>query len=242
MHLLPPQQPVVPPLRSLLPAGGSPHCPVFFPQEPPGAGGEREEEQEEEQAFLVSLYKFMKERRTPIERVPHLGFKQSASPGCRRGGGRQGTSIRGDPDVPQGLHTERLPPPGTGLAVGAARCPSLLAPSTQGAVCPAIPVALSGYVLVLCQPDGATGTGGWLPPPPTKTDGGRALLSPVNLWKIYKAVEKLGAYELVRMAPLSPHPAASPGTSAVPPGPREKREPSRPALFCRREDEAVSEP
>lgn len=125
MHLLPPQQPVVPPLRSLLPAGGSPHCPVFFPQEPPGAGGEREEEQEEEQAFLVSLYKFMKERRTPIERVPHLGFKQSASPGCRHGGGRQGTSIRGDPDVPQGLHTERLPPPGTGLAVGAARCPSL---------------------------------------------------------------------------------------------------------------------
>ncbi|XP_003799323.1 AT-rich interactive domain-containing protein 5A [Otolemur garnettii] len=36
------------------------------------AGGEREEEQ----AFLVSLYKFMKERHTPIERVPHLGFKQ----------------------------------------------------------------------------------------------------------------------------------------------------------------------
>ncbi|XP_076989900.1 AT-rich interactive domain-containing protein 5A [Tamandua tetradactyla] len=38
----------------------------------PAAGGE----QEEEQAFLVSLYKFMKERHTPIERVPHLGFKQ----------------------------------------------------------------------------------------------------------------------------------------------------------------------
>ncbi|XP_015861315.1 AT-rich interactive domain-containing protein 5A isoform X2 [Peromyscus maniculatus bairdii] len=34
------------------------------------------EEREEEQAFLVSLYKFMKERHTPIERVPHLGFKQ----------------------------------------------------------------------------------------------------------------------------------------------------------------------
>ncbi|XFF82229.1 hypothetical protein AB1E18_008448 [Capra hircus] len=45
-------------------------------EEPPEAGREREEEQEEEQAFLVSLYKFMKERRTPIERVPHLGFKQ----------------------------------------------------------------------------------------------------------------------------------------------------------------------
>ncbi|XP_054977414.1 AT-rich interactive domain-containing protein 5A isoform X1 [Sorex araneus] len=41
-------------------------------QDSPEAGGEREEEQ----AFLVSLYKFMKERHTPIERVPHLGFKQ----------------------------------------------------------------------------------------------------------------------------------------------------------------------
>ncbi|KAL6039350.1 hypothetical protein STEG23_014189 [Scotinomys teguina] len=37
---------------------------------------EEGEEREEEQAFLVSLYKFMKERHTPIERVPHLGFKQ----------------------------------------------------------------------------------------------------------------------------------------------------------------------
>ena len=89
-----------------------------------------------------------------------------------RGGGRQGTSIRGDPDVPQGLRSERLPPPGTGLAVGAARCPSL--PATQGAVCPAILVPLSGYLLVLCQPDGAMGTGGCLPPPPTKTDRGPA--------------------------------------------------------------------
>ncbi|XP_004844421.1 AT-rich interactive domain-containing protein 5A isoform X1 [Heterocephalus glaber] len=41
-------------------------------EDSPEAGGEREEEQ----AFLVSLYKFMKERHTPIERVPHLGFKQ----------------------------------------------------------------------------------------------------------------------------------------------------------------------
>ncbi|GAB1284874.1 AT-rich interactive domain-containing protein 5A [Apodemus speciosus] len=41
-------------------------------QDSPEADGE----QEEEQAFLVSLYKFMKERHTPIERVPHLGFKQ----------------------------------------------------------------------------------------------------------------------------------------------------------------------
>lgn len=43
------------------------------------------------------------------------------------------------------------------------------------------------------------------------------LFSPVNLWKIYKAVEKLGAYEMVRKAPLSPqqaglppHPGAAP--------------------------------
>lgn len=35
-----------------------------------------EKEKEEEEAFLVSLYKFMKERHTPIERIPHLGFKQ----------------------------------------------------------------------------------------------------------------------------------------------------------------------
>ncbi|XP_037022214.2 AT-rich interactive domain-containing protein 5A isoform X2 [Artibeus jamaicensis] len=47
-------------------------------EDSPEAGGELEEEQEreEEQAFLVSLYKFMKERHTPIERLPHLGFKQ----------------------------------------------------------------------------------------------------------------------------------------------------------------------
>ncbi|XP_063276783.1 AT-rich interactive domain-containing protein 5A [Prinia subflava] len=37
---------------------------------------DKEKEKEEEEAFLVSLYKFMKERRTPIERIPHLGFKQ----------------------------------------------------------------------------------------------------------------------------------------------------------------------
>ncbi|KAM4636148.1 AT-rich interactive domain-containing protein 5B [Discoglossus pictus] len=30
----------------------------------------------EEQAFLVALYKYMKERKTPIERIPYLGFKQ----------------------------------------------------------------------------------------------------------------------------------------------------------------------
>ncbi|XP_053197256.1 AT-rich interactive domain-containing protein 5B-like [Scomber japonicus] len=34
------------------------------------------EYREEEQAFLVSLYKYMKERKTPIDRIPYLGFKQ----------------------------------------------------------------------------------------------------------------------------------------------------------------------
>lgn len=36
-----------------------------------------EECRAEEQAFLVALYKYMKERKTPIERIPYLGFKQS---------------------------------------------------------------------------------------------------------------------------------------------------------------------
>lgn len=36
-----------------------------------------EEGRAEEQAFLVDLYKYMKDRDTPIERIPFLGFKQS---------------------------------------------------------------------------------------------------------------------------------------------------------------------
>lgn len=36
-----------------------------------------EENRAEEQAFLVELYKYMKDRDTPIERIPFLGFKQS---------------------------------------------------------------------------------------------------------------------------------------------------------------------
>ena len=36
-----------------------------------------EESRAEEQAFLVALYKYMKDRDTPIERIPFLGFKQS---------------------------------------------------------------------------------------------------------------------------------------------------------------------
>lgn len=39
--------------------------------------GREVEYKAEEQAFLVSLYKYMKERKTPIERIPYLGFKQS---------------------------------------------------------------------------------------------------------------------------------------------------------------------
>lgn len=42
------------------------------PVEDTTSGGEKEEEE----AFLVSLYQFMKDRHTPIERIPHLGFKQ----------------------------------------------------------------------------------------------------------------------------------------------------------------------
>ncbi|XP_077468727.1 aT-rich interactive domain-containing protein 5B isoform X2 [Stigmatopora argus] len=37
---------------------------------------EEEESREDEQAFLVELYKYMKKRDTPIERIPFLGFKQ----------------------------------------------------------------------------------------------------------------------------------------------------------------------
>ncbi|XP_037400118.1 AT-rich interactive domain-containing protein 5B isoform X2 [Pygocentrus nattereri] len=43
---------------------------------PKEEGGE--ECRAEEQAFLVALYKYMKERKTPIERIPYLGFKQTA--------------------------------------------------------------------------------------------------------------------------------------------------------------------
>ncbi|CAM9761458.1 unnamed protein product [Bubo scandiacus] len=47
-------------------------CEREKPVEEATPGGEKEEEE----AFLVSLYKFMKDRHTPIERIPHLGFKQ----------------------------------------------------------------------------------------------------------------------------------------------------------------------
>lgn len=33
--------------------------------------------QMEEKAFVSRLHSFMKDRGTPIERIPHLGFKQS---------------------------------------------------------------------------------------------------------------------------------------------------------------------
>ncbi|XP_062452999.1 AT-rich interactive domain-containing protein 5A [Rhea pennata] len=58
------------------PAPGGPEGeeerPKAAEEEEAAGGGEKEEEE----AFLVSLYKFMKDRHTPIERIPHLGFKQ----------------------------------------------------------------------------------------------------------------------------------------------------------------------
>ncbi|XP_048209457.1 AT-rich interactive domain-containing protein 5A [Perognathus longimembris pacificus] len=62
---------------SQLPASPKPTGQQSGSQSPGLREGSREEEEREaERAFLVSLYEFMKERRTPIERVPHLGFKQ----------------------------------------------------------------------------------------------------------------------------------------------------------------------
>uniref|UniRef100_A0A8B9PH16 AT-rich interaction domain 5A n=1 Tax=Apteryx owenii TaxID=8824 RepID=A0A8B9PH16_APTOW len=59
------------------PAGAAPRGGPEEEEEQPKAAGEAAGgEKEEEEAFLVSLYKFMKDRRTPIERIPHLGFKQ----------------------------------------------------------------------------------------------------------------------------------------------------------------------
>ncbi|XP_064818957.1 AT-rich interactive domain-containing protein 5B-like, partial [Oncorhynchus masou masou] len=52
---------------------GSSCCKRVSPKGRTGGGGE---ECPDEQAFLVALYKYMKERRTPIERIPYLGFKQ----------------------------------------------------------------------------------------------------------------------------------------------------------------------
>lgn len=36
-----------------------------------------EQVEAEERVFVDNLYHFMKDRGTPIERIPHLGFKQS---------------------------------------------------------------------------------------------------------------------------------------------------------------------
>lgn len=79
-----PQQP--PPVSGQTP-GHEPPAPASDGEPPlPEDGPERPKaseedavasgEKEEEEAFLVSLYKFMKDRHTPIERIPHLGFKQ----------------------------------------------------------------------------------------------------------------------------------------------------------------------
>ncbi|KAI1900811.1 hypothetical protein AGOR_G00053710 [Albula goreensis] len=39
-------------------------------------GSRSSQSEEEEKSFVASLYSFMKDRGTPIERIPHLGFKQ----------------------------------------------------------------------------------------------------------------------------------------------------------------------
>uniref|UniRef100_A0A8B9SLJ8 ARID domain-containing protein n=1 Tax=Anas platyrhynchos TaxID=8839 RepID=A0A8B9SLJ8_ANAPL len=76
----PPPAPQQPPPTSEQPPGHEPPPPL--PEDGPERPKASEEdavasgEKEEEEAFLVSLYKFMKERHTPIERIPHLGFKQ----------------------------------------------------------------------------------------------------------------------------------------------------------------------
>ncbi|KAL4640113.1 AT-rich interactive domain-containing protein 5B isoform X1 [Arapaima gigas] len=54
---------------------GNGSCKKASAEEKPSAGA-GEECREDEQAFLVALYKYMKERKTPIERIPYLGFKQ----------------------------------------------------------------------------------------------------------------------------------------------------------------------
>lgn len=41
-----------------------------------------EPEEQEEKSFVANLYGFMKERNTPIERIPHLGFKQGKVAAC----------------------------------------------------------------------------------------------------------------------------------------------------------------
>lgn len=52
------------------------NCKKVMPEDDPKVET-GEECHTDEQAFLVSLYKYMKERKTPIERIPYLGFKQS---------------------------------------------------------------------------------------------------------------------------------------------------------------------
>uniref|UniRef100_A0A8C2DRV9 AT-rich interactive domain-containing protein 5B n=1 Tax=Cyprinus carpio TaxID=7962 RepID=A0A8C2DRV9_CYPCA len=51
------------------------NCKKVMPEDDPKVET-GEECHTDEQAFLVSLYKYMKERKTPIERIPYLGFKQ----------------------------------------------------------------------------------------------------------------------------------------------------------------------
>ncbi|XP_045075653.1 AT-rich interactive domain-containing protein 5B-like, partial [Coregonus clupeaformis] len=55
---------------------GSSCCQRVSPSSKRRTGEGGEECPADEQAFLVALYKYMKERKTPIERIPYLGFRQ----------------------------------------------------------------------------------------------------------------------------------------------------------------------
>lgn len=84
---------------------------------------------------------------------------------------------------------------------------------------------------VLSLPDKTMGTGCLLAAPSSaETDNGPALSFAVNLWKIYKAVEKLGAYEMVRKEPESALCCIPPYVPTVPGDAAEKGEPSNMSL------------
>ncbi|XP_062859546.1 AT-rich interactive domain-containing protein 5B [Trichomycterus rosablanca] len=61
--------------KAVMPKPKSGGCKKAPAEEKPGEET-GEECRAEEQSFLVALYKYMKERKTPIERIPYLGFKQ----------------------------------------------------------------------------------------------------------------------------------------------------------------------
>ncbi|XP_041426272.1 AT-rich interaction domain 5B S homeolog isoform X1 [Xenopus laevis] len=71
-------------VKATLPKTKTPNgnCKKILIEDKPKAGEDDgckvDEGKADEQAFLVALYKYMKERKTPIERIPYLGFKQTA--------------------------------------------------------------------------------------------------------------------------------------------------------------------